>query len=74
MQDFKLVGAGKSDGDGEFNEEGIKFYDNLINELARHIEPMICLYHFDMRFISLKIQWLLDRHVVDAFVRFGKDG
>ena len=37
------------DGDGEFNEEGIAFYNRLIDDLlARGIEPMICLYHFDM--------------------------
>ncbi|MFK5277798.1 family 1 glycosylhydrolase, partial [Lactococcus lactis] len=35
------------DGDGEFNEEGIAFYNRLIDDLlARGIEPMICLYHF----------------------------
>ncbi|GKI28231.1 hypothetical protein NUBL13784_03300 [Klebsiella pneumoniae] len=37
------------DGDGEFNEQGIAFYHQFIDELiARGIEPMICLYHFDM--------------------------
>ena len=37
------------DGDGEFNEEGIAFYNRLIDDLlARGIEPMICLYHFDI--------------------------
>lgn len=36
-------------GDGEFNEEGIAFYDRLVDAmLKRGIEPMICLYHFDM--------------------------
>ncbi|MDV7694235.1 6-phospho-beta-glucosidase [Pediococcus parvulus] len=62
------------DGDGEFNEEGIKFYDNLINELlARHIQPMICLYHFDMPLhLAEKYNGFLDRHVVDAFVTYGK--
>ena len=34
------------EGDGEFNEEGIAFYHQFIDELiARGIEPMICLYH-----------------------------
>lgn len=62
------------DGDGEFNEEGIKFYDNLINELlARHIQPMICLYHFDMPLhLAEKYNGFLDRHVVDSFVNYGK--
>ena len=36
-------------GDGEFNEEGIAFYERFITGLIeRGIEPMICLYHFDM--------------------------
>ncbi|MCJ0582806.1 family 1 glycosylhydrolase, partial [Enterococcus cecorum] len=37
------------DGDGEFNQEGIDYYSRFIDDLiARGIEPMICLYHFDM--------------------------
>ncbi len=62
------------EGDGEFNEEGIKFYDNLINELlARHIEPMICLYHFDMPLhLAEKYNGFLDRHVVEAFIKYGE--
>ncbi|WP_412989108.1 glycoside hydrolase family 1 protein [Pediococcus siamensis] len=62
------------DGDGDFNEEGIQFYDNLINELLkRHIQPMICLYHFDMPLhLAETYNGFLDRHVVEAFVRYGK--
>ncbi len=37
------------DGEGEINEEGLRFYENVIDELLRcHIEPVVCLYHFDM--------------------------
>ena len=37
------------DGEGEVNEEGLRFYENVIDELLKyHIEPVICLYHFDM--------------------------
>lgn len=62
-------------GDGEFNEEGIKFYDNLIDALLRRgIQPMICLYHFDMPLaLAEKYNGFLSRHVVDAFVRFAKE-
>jgi 6-phospho-beta-glucosidase len=62
------------DGDGEFNQKGIDFYDRLINAmLKRGIEPMICLYHFDMPLnLAKKYNGFMSRHVVDAFVRFGK--
>ncbi|MEE6725977.1 glycoside hydrolase family 1 protein [Pediococcus acidilactici] len=62
-------------GDGEFNEEGIRYYDNLINALLkRGIQPMICLYHFDMPLhLAKQYNGFLSRHVVDAFVRFGKE-
>ena len=37
-------------GDGEFNDEGIAFYDRFIDDLlARGIEPMVCLYHLICR-------------------------
>ncbi|MFC4652827.1 glycoside hydrolase family 1 protein [Lactococcus nasutitermitis] len=63
------------DGDGAFNEEGIAFYSRMIDALiARGIEPMICLYHFDMPLaLAEKYDGFLSRHVVDAFVRYGKE-
>jgi len=62
------------EGDGEFNEEGIAFYDRFINGLIeRGIEPMICLYHFDMPLaLAEKYNGFTDRHVMEAFVRYGK--
>lgn len=62
------------DGDGEFNSEGIQFYSDLIDKLLeRGIEPMICLYHFDMPLkLAKKYNGFIDRHVVDAFVTYGK--
>jgi len=61
------------DGDGEFNEEGIAYYNQFINDLlAEGIEPMICLYHFDMPFaLAEKYNGFLSKNVVDAFVRYG---
>lgn len=62
------------DGDGEFNEEGIAFYDRLIDAmLVRGIEPMICLYHFDMPLHLAKTEnGFMSRHTMEAFVRYGK--
>lgn len=62
-------------GDGEFNEEGIAYYDRFIDDLLeRGIEPMICLYHFDMPLhLAETYNGLIDKHVVDAFIRYGKE-
>lgn len=61
-------------GDGEINEEGLQFYDRFIDALLeRGIEPMICLYHFDMPLhLAEEYDGFLSRHVVDAFERYGK--
>ena len=37
------------DGEGEVNEEGLQFYERVIDELHKYnIEPIVCLHHFDM--------------------------
>lgn len=61
-------------GDGEFNEAGIAFYAQLIDQLIEAgITPMICLYHFDMPLaLAEKFNGFMSRHVVDAFVRYAK--
>ncbi|MDR2832893.1 MAG: glycoside hydrolase family 1 protein [Streptococcaceae bacterium] len=63
------------DGDGAFNEEGIAFYDKFIDELInRGIEPMICLYHFDMPLhLAQKYNGFVSRKVVDAFERYANE-
>lgn len=63
------------DGDGDFNEEGIAYYSQFIDDLiARGIEPMICLYHFDMPLhLAREYNGFMSKHVKDAFIRFGKE-
>lgn len=62
------------DGDGAINEAGLKFYDKLVNALlARNIEPMICLYHFDMPLhLATEYNGFLSKKVCADFIRFGK--
>lgn len=63
------------EGDGEFNEEGIAYYSQFIDDLlARGIEPMICLYHFDMPLhLSKDYNGFMSKYVKDAFIRYGKE-
>lgn len=61
-------------GEGEVNEEGLLFYENLIDCLIENgIEPMICLYHFDMPLnLYNKYDGFSSRHVEEEFVKYGK--
>ena len=62
-------------GNGEVNEEGIAYYDLFIDGLLeRGIEPMICLYHFDMPlYLAEEYNGLVSKEVLKAFVRYGKE-
>ncbi len=60
------------DGEGEVNEEGLRFYENVIDELLKYnIEPVVCLHHFDMPVILLKKYggWK-GRETVNAFQKY----
>ena len=68
------------DGEGEPNEEGLQFYDDLFDEfLANGIQPVITLYHFDIPlalaqkyngFASRKVVDLFDKYVRTVFARY----
>lgn len=62
------------DGDGEVNEEGLAFYDRLVDGCLKHgIQPMICLYHFDMPLhLAEKEHGFLSKKTCEAFIRYGK--
>lgn len=61
-------------GDDEVNEEGVQFYNNLIDELiANGMEPMITLVHFDMPYKLMKeYNGFASRKVVDLFERYAR--
>ena len=53
------------DGTGRINEDGVKFYSNLIDELISHgIEPYVTLFHWDYPYsLYKKGGWLNDESV-----------
>ena len=58
----------------EPNEEGLKFYDDLFDELLKYnIEPVITLSHFEMPYHLVKEYggWK-NRKVIDFFVRYSE--
>ena len=55
-------------------EEGLKFYDNVFDELRKHgIEPVITLSHFEMPLhLAREFGGFRSRKVVDHFVKFAE--
>ncbi|MGH1443649.1 MULTISPECIES: 6-phospho-beta-galactosidase [unclassified Exiguobacterium] len=61
------------DGAGEVNEEGLAFYDRLIDEcLANGVEPVVTLHHFDTPLPLFHQGDWLNRDNIDHFVRFAE--
>ena len=62
------------DGNGEVNEKGLQFYDDLINELVKNnIVPMVTVYHWDMpQALEEQYHGWESRRIVDDFVRYAK--
>ncbi|HSP21327.1 MAG TPA: 6-phospho-beta-glucosidase BglA [Planococcus sp. (in: firmicutes)] len=60
--------------EAEPNEEGLKFYDNVFDELLKHgIEPVITLSHFEMPLhLAREYGGFRSRKVVDHFVKFAE--
>jgi 6-phospho-beta-glucosidase len=58
--------------DEEPNEAGLKFYDNLFDELHKYgIEPIVTLSHFEMPYnLVEKYGGFRDRACIDFFVKF----
>lgn len=60
------------DGDGELNPAGLKFYDDLIDDLLEHgIQPVITLYHWDIpQALQDKYGGWESREVIGAFKKY----
>lgn len=58
----------------EPNEEGLKFYDDMFDELLKYgIEPVITLSHFEMPLhLAKEYGGWMNRKVIDFFVKFAK--
>ena len=58
--------------DEQPNEEGLKFYDNIFDELNKYgIEPLVTLSHYETP-VALTNKWnsWADRRTIDCFVRY----
>ena len=60
--------------DPEPNEEGLRFYDDMFDELLKYkIQPVITLSHFEMPYhLAEAYGGWRDRRLIDLFVRFAK--
>jgi len=58
--------------DAEPNEEGLKFYDRLIDSIIKHgMEPVITVSHYEMPLaLTLKYDGWHSRELIDLFVRY----
>lgn len=54
------------------NEEGLRFYEEMIDELLRnHIEPVVTICHFDMPlYLEQKYGSWRSRELIDAYLRY----
>lgn len=60
--------------ESEPNEEGLKFYDDVFDELLKYgIEPVITLSHFEMPFhLAKEYGGFMNRKTIDFFVKFAE--
>lgn len=57
----------------EPNEEGLKFYDSIFEELEKyHIKPLVTISHFEMPFGLVKYGAWENRKVMDFYIRYAK--
>lgn len=56
------------------NEEGLKFYENVIDELHKYgIEPLITIHHDELPvYLAKKYDGWSSRHVIDCYVKYAR--
>lgn len=60
-------------GEGEINQAGIDYYNDLIDECIRQgVEPFVTLHHFDTPLTYFHDGHWLNRNIIDKFVVFAK--
>ncbi|WP_072989225.1 glycoside hydrolase family 1 protein [Clostridium cavendishii] len=60
-------------GIGDINEKGIKFYNDLIDELNSYgIEPIVTMFHFDLPYALEEKGGWGNRETIDAFIEYAK--
>jgi 6-phospho-beta-glucosidase len=60
------------DGEGEVNQRGLDFYEDLVDELKKYgIEPILTLYHWDLpNHLQEKYDGWESREMIPAFIKY----
>ncbi|AVN60692.1 glycoside hydrolase family 1 protein [Mesoplasma florum] len=59
--------------DGEINQEGLKFYTDLIDDLIKNgIEPIVTIFHFDIPMFVMEDGGVLNQNFVKHFEVYSK--
>lgn len=62
------------DGNGEINELGLKFYEQVIDECLKYgIEPMVTIFHWDLPLhLQVTYNGFESKQIIDDFVNYAK--